>query len=259
MNDDRDAIPTPRPEPATGFGSATYGDSFADVYDSWYPDVSDASATAEFIDRFGPDQAVLELGTGTGRLARSITTHSHTVTGIDSSMDMLERFVGNGAPAVGADMVALPFVTGSFDTVLVATNTLFNLADRRLQANCFLECARVLREGGRLIVEADVPAAADPSQDRLVSTRSIDIDRVVLTATIRDEASQVVTGQHIDISETGIRLRPWKIRFVEPAELDELASDAGLTLVDRFEDWAETRFTHDSHHHVSVYEAGSRS
>ena len=258
MNDDREAIPSPRPEPASGFGAATYGDSFADVYDSWYPHVSDAAATARFIDRFGAHQSVLELGTGTGRLARSIGASGHRVVGIDASTDMLERFAGDGAPPVAADMVAMPFATGGFDTVLVATNTLFNLADRTLQAACFAESERVLRAGGRLVIEADVPAPADPSQDRLVSTRSIDIDRVVLTATIRDEATQVVTGQHIDITEAGIRLRPWKIRFVEPVELDELASNAGLTLVDRFEDWTETPFTDGSHHHVSVYEAGSR-
>ena len=48
-------IPTPesaaRPADANaGFDAATYGDSFADVYDEWYPDVSDASATAEFVE-----------------------------------------------------------------------------------------------------------------------------------------------------------------------------------------------------------------
>ena len=52
------------PEPIDDFGPDRYGESFADVYDEWYNDVSDAEATATFLDRFGEQQLVLELGVG---------------------------------------------------------------------------------------------------------------------------------------------------------------------------------------------------
>ena len=251
-------IPTPesaaRPADAdAGFDAATYGDSFADVYDEWYPDVSDAAATAEFVDGLGAGQRVLELGTGTGRLSRALAQRGHRVVGIDASIAMLDRFDDPASAPVAADMAQLPFAPASFDCVLVATNTLFNLATAEAQAACFAAAAHVVRPGGHMIVEADVPAPSDPSFDRLVSTRSISPDRVVLTATIRDDAAQTVTGQHIDISGDGIRLRPWKIRFVGPAELDRLAADAGLERTGRFADWHRSGFAEDSAHHVTVY------
>ncbi len=242
------------PEPIDAFGPDRYGESFADVYDEWYDDVSDANATAIFLDRFGEQQRVLELGVGTGRLSTPIAERGHTVIGIDASPSMLERFrSADGATAVGADMAHLPFDTGHFDCVLVATNTLFNLHSEASQAMCLADCRRVLRLGGRLIVEAMVPAASDPALDRLVTTRSIGIDQVVLTATIRDTDQQVITGQHIQISEQGIRLRPWKIRYTTPLQLDLLAQNAGFRLGSRVADWDGTPWTSDSTNAISVY------
>lgn len=244
------------PEATEEFGPDRYGESFADVYDEWYDDVSDAEATAAFIDRFGDHQRVLELGVGTGRLSTPIAQHGHAVVGIDASVSMLERFRStDGATAVGADMAALPFADGRFDSVLVATNTLFNLHSEPAQAHCLTECRRVLRLGGRLIVEAMVPAPPDPALDRLVTTKSISIDQVVLTATIRDSEQQIITGQHIELSERGIRLRPWKIRYASPRQLDLLAETASLRLGDRFDGWDETPWSTSSPSAVSVYVA----
>ena len=54
-------------EPA-GYGPATYGDSFADVYDDWYADVTDADATAHRI------RALAGAGSRCGR--RSLAARS---------------------------------------------------------------------------------------------------------------------------------------------------------------------------------------
>ena len=244
---------------SSAFGPARYGDSFADVYDDWYDDVSDAAATAAFVGRFGESQRILELGVGTGRLSTPMAEAGHLVIGVDASLAMLERFGGVDDPLVslpvGADMSVLPFAPASFDTVLVATNTLFNLNEPGSHAECLAECRRVLRLGGRLIVEAMVPAAPDPHLERLVTTRSLTVDTAVLTATIRDPENQEITGQHIEISEAGIRMRPWKIRYSTPAQLDDIANKRGLRLGDRFADWAERPFTEDDPNAVSVYVA----
>lgn len=244
---------------SSDFGPARYGDSFADVYDEWYADVSDAEATAAFVDRFGESQRILELGVGTGRLSTPLASSGHRVVGVDASIAMLDRFTGVDDPhqsvAVGADMSVLPFAPQSFDTVLVATNTLFNLNEAGDQQQCFLECHRVLRLGGRLIVEAMVPAPPDPHLDRLVTTKSLTVDTAVLTATVRDAEKQEITGQHIEISEAGIRMRPWKIRYSTPGQLDDMARSAGFRLGDRFADWAETPHTEDDANAVSTYVA----
>jgi len=244
------------PDGTNEFGPDRYGRSFADVYDDWYDDVSDAEATAAFIDRFGPNQKLLELGVGTGRLSIPISTNGHWVVGVDASTDMLDRFRSTPtSDAVGGTMEILPFRDGAFDTVLVATNTFFNLHTEADQRRCFAECRRVLRLGGRMVIEAMLPGTPDPQLDRLVTTRSIDVDTAVLTATIRDSNSQEITGQHIEISESGIRMRPWKIRYATPAQLDDMANSSGLRLGQRFSGWGDAPVDDDASNAVSIYTA----
>ena len=76
--------------PMEGFGRSTYGDGFADVYDDWYGslgDVEDRNDRAWTRSRVrGP---LLELGVGTGRLARPLALRGRDVTGIDASAAML--------------------------------------------------------------------------------------------------------------------------------------------------------------------------
>lgn len=244
------------PERSDGFGPDRYGERFADVYDDWYDDVSDAEATAAFVDRFGPSQRILELGVGTGRLSTPLSMRGHLVIGVDASTAMLERFREHDRSyAVGADMATLPTAAETFDTVLVATNTLFNLDSPAAQAACFDECRRTLRLGGRLIVEAMVPGDPDPTLDRLVTTRSIDVESAVLTATIRDSDRQQITGQHIEITEAGIRMRPWRICYATLEQLDAMATAAGFRLGQRDSGWAGEPLNDGSSSAVSVFVA----
>ncbi len=244
------------PPESDGFGPDRYGESFADVYDDWYDDVSNADTTEAFTTSFGSAQTIVELGVGTGRLSSPLVAAGHTVVGIDASMSMLGRF-RSPAPAwpVGADMSQLPVAPGVADTVLVATNTLFNLHEPGAQQRCIEESRRVLRLGGRLIVEAMIPGDPDPALDRLVTTKSIDIDTAVLTATIRDRDAQEITGQHIEIRESGIRLRPWKIRYSTVDELDAMAATAGFRLGERWSDWQRSPFDEHAANAISVYVA----
>ena len=234
-----------------GFDRGTYGRSFADVYDDWYGDASDAEATAAFLARFGSALDVLELGSGTGRLATAISAAGNRVAAVEISPEMLAE---NKAPtAVRADMANLPVATSSVDVVLIATNTLFNLDSPAAQTSCIADVARVLRPAGHVVIEAYVPPGPDPGLDRLVSTRSVEAHRVVLTASIRDSAAQVITGQHIDITESGVRLRPWRVRYADPSEIDAMAGAAALEPVARLSDWAGGAYDDTSTGHVSVY------
>jgi hypothetical protein len=57
----------------------------------------------------------------------------------------------------------------------------------------------------------------------------------------------------VQISEAGIRLRPWMLRYLSPEELDALAAEAGLRLAERHAGWRAEPFTQDSSVHVSTY------
>lgn len=142
-------------------------------------------------------------------------------------------------------------VTGPFAVALVAFNTFFNLSSGDAQQSCFDGVARLLQPGGHLVIEVFVPNDEQPLA--AVSPTRITADHVVLTATIADPDAQTIAGQHIDVTEDGISLRPWFLRYATPDELDQRARQAGLELAERSADWHGTAFDNDSAHHVSVY------
>ena len=138
--------------------------------------------------------------------------------------------------------------------VFAAFNTLFNLGDGgRSSSGAWSASRRCSRPTALFVVEAFVPAdAGEPGRRASVTPRRITADEVVLSVSQHDERDQTITGQHIHITEAGIRLRPWHLRYAAPAELDAMAEAAGLALAWRHADWAETPFGPDAGVHVSA-------
>lgn len=186
------------------YGPATYGDDFADVYDDWYSDVSDVAATADCVADLCAGSRVLELGVGTGRLALAIAAKGISIDGVDSSGAMLRRLAvkdpagtvgslladigagitfGRNVPADGRDVLPVgrnvladgrvhqgdgTFVGGPYRVVLAAYNTFFNLDSEQAQLRCLRSVAQSLELGGRLLLEAFVPAVNEPELCRPV-------------------------------------------------------------------------------------------
>ena len=86
----------------------------------------------------------------------------------------------------------------------------------------------------------------------------VDLDEVVLTVSRLDPTKHTIAGQHVQITEAGIRLRPWMLRYLSPEELDATAAEAGLRLVDRHGGWRAEPFTAESATHVSTYALTAR-
>jgi SAM-dependent methyltransferase len=241
-----------------GYGPASYGEAFADVYDDWYHGISDVEATVDRVAALADGGPVLELGVGTGRLAVPLAGRGVDVWALDASGPMLDRMrtkPGAGAiRVVRADMAAPPLRTdGRFAVVFCAYNTLFNLHAPGTQRSCLEWCAGALAPGGRLAIEAFVPTDAEDPPGGPVSVRSVEADRVVLSVAHRDVADQTVTGQFVELTEAGNRLRPYRIRYLYPEQLDALAGEVGLELADRWAGWRGDPFADDSPNHVSVY------
>jgi ArsR family transcriptional regulator len=102
-----------------------------------------------------PLGALLDVGTGTGRMAELLATRAGRVTALDKSPEMLRiaRARLQSLPAGKIDLVqgdfgALPFVDDAFDTVLFHQVLHYSQDPGAVLA----EAARVLRCGGRIAV-----------------------------------------------------------------------------------------------------------
>lgn len=243
-----------------GYTPSSYGDAFADVYDEWYRSLGDhdlVDALARHLPLRPAD--ILELGVGTGRLLDRLATArvgtADRLTGVDSSAAMIERArtVASLASAellIGDFSESLP--GGEYDLVFCGYNTFFNLADTGAMTRCLVLVRSVLRDGGRLVIDAFVPGA-DTGGDS-VSIRSITTDSVVLNVSRHDETEQRIVGQFVElVNGSPVRLRPWAVRYLLPHELDALTGRAGLRLLERHADGGSTAFTPESRRHVSVY------
>ncbi len=236
-----------------GFGPSTYGDGFADVYDQWYGNITDADATAAFVAARCGAGPLLELGVGSGRLVPALQQAGCTVIGIDASPEMLRRCPSD-ISRVRADLAHLPFGPPRFaGGAICAFNTLFNLPTAAAQGELLSRVAGVLAPDGHLVVEAITGAALAEAPPQSVGVSRMSTEDLVLSATVVDAAAQTIQGQHVEITTTGVRLRPWLLRWTTPEQLDELAGAVGLTLVERYADWDRRPFGPDAGTHISVY------
>jgi ubiquinone/menaquinone biosynthesis C-methylase UbiE/DNA-binding transcriptional ArsR family regulator len=99
--------------------------------------------------------ALLDVGTGTGRIAELLAARAVSVTGLDNSPEMLRlaRARLQGLPAdqldlVQGDFAALPFAAARFDTVVFHQVLHYAQAPELVLA----EAARVARGGGTIAV-----------------------------------------------------------------------------------------------------------
>jgi SAM-dependent methyltransferase len=204
---------------------------------------------------------VLELGVGTGRLAIPLAALDGVeVCGVDDSEAMLGRLLGkpggDRVHTVAGDFAEVDeLVTGPFDLVFVAFNTLFELPTQEAQVACVSGVARLLAPAGVFVVEALAPDLTRLEQT--VAALLVHPDRAVLQATRHDPVTQRVSGADITIASGGaVALVPWTIRYVSVPELDLMARLAGLRRRDRWGSWHGEPFTAASSIHVSVYERG---
>jgi SAM-dependent methyltransferase len=249
-----------------------YGEAFADVYDDWYADAFDTEGAVAALTGLAGPGPVVELGVGTGRLALPLAAAGLTVVGLDASPAMFERLAAKPGAArvhtVLADMAevatAVPMAATAGDGMPIAGyrlafsayNTFLNLDTEDAQRRCLAGCADLLAPDGVVVIEAYVPAPPEGVPRTSLDVARVTADAVVLTATEHDPIAQVVTGQHMELRDGTVRLRPWRVRYLTPEQLDALAAEAGLVLADRSSDWRGTAFDDDSDTHVSVYRLG---
>jgi SAM-dependent methyltransferase len=235
---------------------AFFGDRYAHEYDEG--SVLDPAPAVEFLAGLVPSGGrVLELAVGTGRVAIPLAERGIAVEGVEASAAMVERMRakpgGASIPAVIGDMADVA-VAGPFDLAYLVYNTLFNLPSQARQVDCFRNVARVLEPGGLFVIECFIQEMTVFDHGQRVATRALTEDSVRMEFQRHDPVEQTVTYQRVTFDAQHTTLRPLRLRYCWPSELDLMAQLAGMRLRERYNDWNSNPFTAASVQHVSVYE-----
>jgi SAM-dependent methyltransferase len=94
--------------------------------------------------------AILDAGGGTGRVAKALTGFAKEIVVADYSLGMLRQSSGkDGLHSINSSTEQLPFAEHSFERVIMI-DALHHVED---QAKTAAELWRVLRPGGRIVIE----------------------------------------------------------------------------------------------------------
>jgi len=108
---------------------------------------------------------ILDLGCGTGRLA---LVSKKEIYGLDISEHAIKRATERGMNALVGNALKLPFREGSFRSI-VLNQVLDHLEEPE---KCLWECYRVLKRGGKLLINIDSKAV--PEHKRLFSPKELE-------------------------------------------------------------------------------------
>lgn len=239
-----------------GYTERTYGEEWAAEYDELHKEL-DPTPAVELLAELAAGRPVLELAIGTGRIALPLKERGVEIQGVDISDAMvseLRKKPGGGEIPVVIGNFADADFGGRFDLIFLAFNTLFGLLTQDDQVRLFENVARQLTDDGAFLIEAFVPDLARFDRRQRVATLDVEADSVRVELSQHDAAKQTIDTQVATIGPQGIKLRPIRIRYAYPSELDLMARLAGLRLRERWGGWDRAEFGLRSEQHVSVYE-----
>lgn len=250
--------------------ATAYGESMAPVYDGYLEAVAkgarrdvwggtpDPDAEVSFLEDLAGGGPVLELGIGTGRVALPLARRGVEVHGIEISPAMVEvlraKPGGDGIGITVGDFAeARP--PGTFSLAYAVFSTLFMLGSRDEQVRAFANVAAHLEPGRAFVVEVFVPRFPEHGADGWVSwSHTEDADTVLVQWSRDDPAEQRLEVRRAMLGRERAETFTSSLRYAGPAELDDMAGQAGMRLRKRWSGWRRQPFTPDSMWNVSVYE-----
>ena len=236
------------------YSEETYGERIVGVYDQWYSEFDPAAI--QILVELAQGGNALELGIGTGRIALPLTQAGVTVHGIDASTSMVSRMrakPGGNRVTVTIGNFADIHVDGQFSLIYVVFNTFFALLTQDEQVRCFQNVAKHLTADGVFVIEAFVPDLKRFTGGQALRATRIEENEVQLDVSQIELDKQVITSQHMVLTDQGTQFYPVKIRYVWPSEMDLMAQLSQLKLRERWSDWCKNPFSDDSGKHISIY------
>jgi SAM-dependent methyltransferase len=237
-----------------GFFGEEVAAHFDDVYD-WQNQQAVVDPMVNFLAELAGDGRALELAIGTGRIGLPLARRGVPVHGIELSRAMVARLrekPGSADVEVTIGDMATTTVPGTFSVAYLVANTIGNLTTQDAQVACFRNVAAHLEPGGCFVIELIVPDLQWLPPGERTRTFQFSDDHVGIDEF--DVANQRLTSHHWTLRDGTWHHWSLPFRYVWPAELDLMASMAGLRLRERWGGWRHEPFTSDSRKHVSVWE-----
>ena len=214
--------------------------------------------TVDVLAELAGDRPALEFAIGTGRVALPLADRGVEVHGIELSTAMVDEMMkkpgADRIPVTIGDMATTRRRRrrGSFGLVFLVFNTITNLLTPGRAGGLLPQRRRPPRSGRSL--PRSKPVSPDiqrlvPGERFLpfeVTDDHIGIDEY-------DLAEQRLVSHHYWIADGDAATFDSHHRYAWPAEYDLMAQLAGMTLTQRWADWARSPFTSDSESHVSVW------
>jgi SAM-dependent methyltransferase len=236
-----------------------FGEDVAARYDDPSDRMFAPSAITPVVDllaELAGDGAALELGIGTGRIAVPLAQRGVRVHGIDLSEAMVARLRAKpGAESIGVTIgdFASTRVDGMFTVAYLVYNTINNLTTQDAQVACFQNVGAHLAPGGHFVVEVGVPDLRRLPPGQTAVPFTVSPDRLGFDE--YEVVDQGMVSHHYWRSEDGgLDSLSVPFRYVWPSELDLMARLSGMSLRERWSDWARSPFTAESTSHVSVWQ-----
>jgi SAM-dependent methyltransferase len=185
---------------------------------------------------------ILDLGAGTGRVARDLHAAGHEVHALDSDPEMLAALRERAPAVITLRADARSFTTEARFALILAPMQLVQILGGASERVAMLERVhRHLVPGGRFVAALADPYDALAEEDRSPPYPDmIEHDGWVFSSqpvVVREEAGRVVVERHRQAVSPGGELEeqiaPIALDVVTPGEFEQEARDAGLVPVRR--------------------------
>lgn len=255
-------------------GAGLFDDAYYHLIAPFHPEAETRREVAALREALGlaQDDRILDLGCGWGRHLRLLRQAGHQVVGVDLSVELLRHAAAAAPPPapapspsrapqvagtraddaasrapglVAGDMRRLPFRDGAFDAVINLATSLGLFLDDAGAEEALAEAARVLRPGGRFLVEGmhrDDVVAHYAMRDgwRMPDGTEVRVRRRFDPT--RDVSHEVLRWR----GPAGRGSKRHSLRLRSAGELDRLLGRAGLAVTDAYGDWALEPFERDA-------------
>jgi len=243
---------------ADASGASQYGDTLAPIFDVHLARPG-ADACVAFLRQVAgePPATCLELGVGTGRLALPLSAAGYEVTGVDASARMVEALrakPGGDRLRVIVGDVATAALGDSYALVYAADCVLADVDGAGELPSCLRNVRAALAPDGAFVCDGFLPPRSELHRRALVVREALPGGGRLVHDWEHDPDECLLWGQTTVTAADGqVYSLPSRVRYRWPHQLDAVAREAGLALVDRYADWSRRPLDDASGTCVSVY------